>query len=79
MSLHVGDRIMFHNEDAIVCHEDPPIARTLQFHSYVWLRDLSNVTVTEARHSTNETIRAEVVNRIQRYIEQVSDAPTGCE
>lgn len=74
----VGDRVLYHTEEAVVCYEDPLIARTLAFHSYVWLRDLTNIKVIEEQHFPGESIRQEVVERIRRYIDQVSETPTGC-
>lgn len=62
-----GDLVAYNGERGIICHEDPPIMRCVDFHCYVPV--LGPLTVLQAGHEPTASIREEVVQRIRAYLD----------
>lgn len=66
MALQIGDLIHYNNEYGIVCHLDPDIMTSVEFHSYVPIQTGSRLVMRSANPQC--TIKPEIVERIRAYL-----------
>lgn len=76
----VGDMIQLRNERGIVVHADPPIMRTIGFHSYVPILSVPHL-LERGAEADAQPPNPGVVERIRQYIsrreEEAAVVPTG--
>ena len=79
--LNIGDLILQNNERGVVCCLDPPIMRTIDFHSYVPI--LHEITVVQSAYDAHATIKPAIAERIRVYVNEKRkfecDTPTGAD
>lgn len=79
--MDVGDLICYRHERGVVVHvtESCTIMRTVAYHSYVPVLNVDECTlVTKAFLSPQEcTIKPELVQRIECYVDAIVETPTG--
>tara|TARA_B100000989_G_C19130872_1_gene299294 strand:+ start:83 stop:325 length:243 start_codon:yes stop_codon:yes gene_type:complete len=79
--MHIGDLISYNDERGIVVHVDDThaVMRTTAFHSYVPVLNKSECVLVTSRYASDEecTVKVDLLERIDRYVRNVQDAPTG--
>lgn len=73
----VGDLIYYRGDRGIICACEPLVMKTIHFHSYVPI--LGSYELLQRLHDPSTTIRAEVLERIKKYIANMPnmERPTG--
>ena len=73
----VGDLIIHQGEKGIVCHENPHIMKTIEFHSYVPITE--SFEILQKHYEKSVYIKPELIERITKYLEKnnITTVPTG--
>ena len=79
--MQIGDLISYENESGIVVHIDDThaVMRTTAFHSYVPVLNESECRVVRSKYASDAecAVKADLLERIDRYVKKMRDAPTG--
>ena len=68
--MEKGDLVEYFDERGVICHDDPFIMKTLDFHSYVPIQNIEMCFLISKSFEIDCSIKKSIVERIKKYLKE---------